>query len=144
MKNFLDLQATKHTVNVGLIIDREASAAPPDVVLRCNKFGWQGELGKQRVFSWEIDLLEPIVLEIMLHKKSYNQNPQTAIHLLSVRFDDFELLPNHTHHASYDNDHGWDEPTNYLGFNGIWRLQTQEPFYTWYHRISGQGWLLKP
>lgn len=23
-------------------------------------------------------------------------------------------------------------------------LKINEPFYTWYHQISGQGWLLKP
>lgn len=23
-------------------------------------------------------------------------------------------------------------------------LEITEPFYCWYHRISGQGWLLKP
>jgi len=24
------------------------------------------------------------------------------------------------------------------------RLTINEPFYQWYHRVSGQGWLLKP
>lgn len=31
---------------------------------------------------------------------------------------------------------------NYLADNGM--LTIAEPFYSWYHRISGQGWLLKP
>lgn len=30
----------------------------------------------------------------------------------------------------------------YLANNGV--LTIAEPFYCWYHRISGQGWLLKP
>jgi hypothetical protein len=31
---------------------------------------------------------------------------------------------------------------NYLTANGT--LTIDEPFYHWYHRISGQGWLLTP
>ena len=30
----------------------------------------------------------------------------------------------------------------YLAVNG--RLTISEPFYRWYHRVSGQGWLLTP
>ena len=30
----------------------------------------------------------------------------------------------------------------YLAVNG--RLIIPEPFYRWYHRVSGQGWLLTP
>ena len=31
---------------------------------------------------------------------------------------------------------------NYLAKNGV--LTIPEPFYRWYHRITGQGWLLEP
>jgi hypothetical protein len=31
---------------------------------------------------------------------------------------------------------------NYLAVDGI--LTIPEPFYRWYHRVSGQGWLLEP
>ena len=31
---------------------------------------------------------------------------------------------------------------NYLSCDGV--LAIPEPFYCWYHRISGQGWLLEP
>ena len=30
----------------------------------------------------------------------------------------------------------------YLALNGV--LTISEPFYCWYHRVSGQGWLLTP
>jgi len=144
MKNFSELQATKQTINVGMVIDCEANAEPPNVIVRLNKWGWRGELGRHKTFEWEIDIDEPIELEILLHKKDYRTSPQTAVLLLSIRFDDFELLPMYSHVESYDNDHGWDEPTNYLGFNGIWRLRIDEPFYRWRHRVTGQGWLLEP
>lgn len=30
----------------------------------------------------------------------------------------------------------------HMAVNGV--LQISEPFYCWYHRVSGQGWLLEP
>lgn len=28
--------------------------------------------------------------------------------------------------------------------NGNWRVRHDEPFYRWWHRATGQGWLLEP
>ena len=44
----------------------------------------------------------------------------------SVIVDGIEILPKYRHLA--------EENT----------LKINEPFYCWYHRISGQGWLLNP
>lgn len=44
----------------------------------------------------------------------------------TVFVDDIKILPTYS----------------YLAVNGT--LVINEPFYQWYHRVSGQGWLLKP
>jgi hypothetical protein len=44
----------------------------------------------------------------------------------SVTVDGIEILPKYRHLAD-------------LGV-----LSIPEPFYCWYHRVSGQGWLLEP
>ena len=44
----------------------------------------------------------------------------------SVTVDGIEILPKYQH----------------LAVNG--KLTITEPFYRWYHRVSGQGWLLTP
>lgn len=44
----------------------------------------------------------------------------------SVAVDGIEILPRY----------------QYLAENG--HLTISEPFYRWYHRVSGQGWLLVP
>jgi hypothetical protein len=44
----------------------------------------------------------------------------------AVTVDDIEVLPQYC----------------YLTNNG--KLTISEPFYNWYHKISGQGWLLTP
>jgi hypothetical protein len=43
-----------------------------------------------------------------------------------VSVDSIEILPRY----------------QYLTENSV--LTISEPFYCWYHRVSGQGWLLKP
>lgn len=43
-----------------------------------------------------------------------------------VTIDGIEILPKYKHLAVDD------------------RLTIFEPFYCWYHRVSGQGWLLEP
>jgi len=44
----------------------------------------------------------------------------------TVTVDGIEILPTYS----------------YLATNG--KLVIDEPFYRWYHRVSGQGWLLVP
>lgn len=44
----------------------------------------------------------------------------------TVTIDDIEILPRYS----------------YLANNGV--LTILEPFYRWYHRVSGHGWLLEP
>lgn len=44
----------------------------------------------------------------------------------NVKIDNIEILPRYS----------------YLGIDG--KLLINEPFYCWYHTVSGQGWLLKP
>ena len=44
----------------------------------------------------------------------------------NVTIDGFEILPRY----------------QYLAQDNV--LKINEPFYCWYHRASGQGWLLKP
>lgn len=93
---------------------------------------------------YHVGLLDPICVEIGLHQKDYNVDHTTAIILKDIMIDNFNIVPNHTHHARYINDHNWNEPTTQLGFNGVWQFFIDEPFYQWHHRVTGQGWLLKP
>ena len=74
--------------------------------------------------------------------KDYSVEKETAILIDSVIIDGLEIIPNKTHLAYYFNERNIDSPTSYLGFNGTWRLQINEPFYLWQHRIIVQGLLL--
>lgn len=93
---------------------------------------------------YHVGLTDPICLEIELHRKDYNLDHSTAVRLKEISIDYLNLIPNFTHHARYINDHDWNHPTTELGFNGVWQFFLDEPFYQWQHRVTGQGWLLKP
>jgi len=55
----------------------------------------------------------------LLHTLEFNADSTVSV-------DDIEVLPKYRH----------------LSVDGL--LTISEPFYCWYHRASGQGWLLTP
>ena len=34
--------------------------------------------------------------------------------------------------------------SEYIGYNGCWTLNIDQPFYHWYHTATGQGMLIRP
>jgi len=90
------------------------------------------------------DASVPLVLSIELKHKQYSLDHETAIVVDRLDVDSISIVPEMTHRFCYENDHSFTSPTSYLGFNGIWKLDTGDCFYRWWHRCSGQGWLLEP
>lgn len=91
-----------------------------------------------------VGLTEPIKIEVEMKDKKYDQNLETALIIDELTIDGMEIIPNYVHLATYHNERGLELFTNYLGFNGSWVLDINEPFYQWRHRVTGQGWLLEP
>jgi hypothetical protein len=69
-----------------------------------------------------LDLLSPI------HFKCTVQSG--AVDIAKIRINGYEVMPLYQHVAN---------PTT-SWVTGAWELQIQQPFYTWYHTITGQGW----
>ena len=88
------------------------------------------------------NLLQPFAIIIELKNKIYDKDNQTAVIIRSLQIDGIDLVPRFDYLAEYVNDHGNNNPTNYLGFNGKWTLTFDRPFYQWLHQATGQGWLL--
>jgi hypothetical protein len=89
-------------------------------------------------------LTDRVQIEIYLQDKKYSSEHETALVIKSINFDGFELVPVYISRAIYINDHNYEQPTNYMGFNGCWKLDIDRPFYQWLHGATNQGWLLKP
>jgi hypothetical protein len=68
-------------------------------------------------------------LEVCVNNTTYSVGWDTPLEFAAtdtVTVDGVEILPRY----------------QYLASDG--QLAITEPFYQWYHRVSGQGWLLKP
>jgi len=54
-----------------------------------------------------------------------------AVEVAGVKINGHDVLPVYQHLA--------DPPTNWITCN--WTFEILEPFYPWYHEITGQGWI---
>lgn len=145
MKKFLDLLDIDTKINLSVTLEPVYNNGCPDFwVSVTDQIIAQGKMLHSITKHCEIGLLDPIKLEIGLQQKKYSAEEETAIIIRSINIDGFEIIPEWTHLAIYQNDHHFTSPTSYLGFNGTWRLDIPEPFYRWKHHITSQGWLLKP
>ena len=92
--------------------------------------------------DYEVKLTSPFTVIIELYNKDYNADNETAVIIRVLSVDNISIIPEYTQYARYDNDHGFTDPTNYLGFNGKWTLTFDRPFYQWLHQARSQGWLI--
>lgn len=145
MKNFSELLATETVIPVSVAIEPITYNGDPHAWIVINGLTvYRNSLSFPISVTVDIPLLEPIDIEIGMSDKIYNEQAETAVIIKSICIDNFEIVPNYTQWAQYQNERDFNSPTSYLGFNGTWRLSTAEPFYQWHHRITGQGWLLEP
>lgn len=144
MKNFLDLQDIK-TLRVKIKLTPVSNNGNPVVMVQVNnKLFDYTPISNQTEFDVTVDIDKPVAIKIGLKDKQYSAELETAVIIDSIRVDNVELANTYNHRAVYINDHNYQEPTNYIGFNGVWELNTEKPFYQWLHNVSGQGWLLEP
>jgi hypothetical protein len=134
MKTYLDLLDTKLKLDIELEL-----VGSPDFLLTV-KSGDSDMSGQQDLNqSYEIDLLTPFSLSIILRNKNDNN---TAIIIRRISVDNIEIMPRFNYLADYINEHNTNTPTSYLGVNGKWTLTINRPFYQWLHQATGQGWLI--
>jgi hypothetical protein len=139
MKTYSDLQAidTRLTCHIHL-----EPVGHPDVSVIAGPHLAGGILYRDLDIQVGLDLQQPFVIQIQLQNKIYTADSETAVHIRSIQIDGQDLVPRFLGLAHYDNDHGFKNPTDYLGFNGKWTLTIDRPFYHWLHEHTGQGWLL--
>jgi len=142
MKNFSDLLATDLHLDLVLIAE---PVGRPDVEIWVNQqLIHQGQLSESITVLKQLPLLSEFLISVNLKNKVYSSESETAVILTKLSVDGFDIIPGFTQLAQYANDHAFNEPTSYIGFNGEWRLEVTKPFYQWQHEITSQGWLFQP
>lgn len=87
-----------------------------------------GHLISESNTKYTMDLFSPINLKCTVIDAC---GGAVEIKLLAV--NGTEVLPRYQHLAN--------PPTAWINQLGIWEFGVHEPFYPWFHRISGQGWI---
>ena len=139
MKTYSDLKDIDTNLCCQLIL--EPVGNPEVSVIIGDTYGG-GKLFHSVKFDVNLDLIMPFCIEIELKNKIYSTEYETAVVIKRLQIDGIDLVPEFDYLADYDNDHGFKDPTNYLGFNGKWALTFDRPFYQWLHQATAQGWLL--
>ena len=140
MKTYSDLQDIDQLINVKINLRTVGS---PDVIVEINQHRYAHTgLSTPITVEYRVGLLDNINVVIKLRNKEYNINNETAVIIDNITIDDIDIVPKFDYLATYVNDHNNNNPTSYLGFNGTWQLNINQPFYRWLHKHTGQGWLL--
>lgn len=141
MKTYSDLQDIDQSIDVKIIL---RPIGLPNVSAGINQdFSNYLGLSAPVVLDYRVRLLDNIDIVIKLYNKQYNIDNEIAVIIDDIAIDNISVIPRFDYLAEYINDHNNTNPTSYLGFNGIWRLNIDQPFYHWLHKHTGQGWLLK-
>lgn len=77
-----------------------------------------------------VNLLDPITLKINLLE--FNEGT-SGLEIIKFAVNGLEVLPKYQHLAN--------KSTNYIDFYDKWCMEIPTPFYVWYHKITGQGWI---
>jgi hypothetical protein len=145
MHNYLKTLDTKQPLNAKVKFQPIVDNGLPHLEVECNGVRkYNNDLGHTLAIYINFGILEPFTLTVTMTGKKYSSEMETAIVIEEFVIEGFDLMP-YLGQATYENDQNYDGPTNhYLAFNGVWSFKIDEPFYNWYHKASGQGWLLTP
>jgi hypothetical protein len=149
MNNYLDQLVTNNIcLPVQLILEPIAHTGVPELSVAINHSNYyQGPVHDTVTINTTIPLLDPLSVILSMSGKIYSDVAETAIIVKSLKVDcidltnfDYQCVPCIT----YRNDQNINYQGFYLGFNGVWQFNIDQPFYRWLHTATGQGWLLEP
>jgi hypothetical protein len=145
MNNFSELLATKVDLPVIIVLEPVFDTQSPSTVITvAGQVLFSGQLTQPVTLSCCVDLLTQFEISIELINKDDHKDHTSAVVISQLSIDSHALVPQWSHLAHYSNDRNYNLPTTHLGFNGTWKLDINEPFYRWWHGVTGQGWLLLP
>jgi len=145
MNNFYELQAIDLSLSLLIELTPHYNTHVPEVVVNIGGEEWYaGVLNKHIQLTGQIPLLSRFDIEIHLRNKNDFDDCTTGVIISKLTLDEKNLVPDWTHLAHYTSDQGPCGPAAHLGFNGVWKLSIDRPFYQWWPIKTGQGKLLDP
>lgn len=142
-KTFSELLDTKQSLTLEMIIETIDHNGYPDFDVYFNRKKIDLHKNKIHVIKKDIDLFEPLLIEVNLKNKKYSSIRETAVIIKEIKVEEINVIPYLNHLIKYVNDHDVEDTTHYIGYNGSWSLNIDKPFFQWYHEKNGQGMLIK-
>ena len=127
MKNFYDSTVIKPTLKLDVVITLTPVGQCTCNVLIDNKVIYDNILTEITTLHFQHPLTDPLIVSIGITR----QHPEAVI--VDIVVDGLPVIPLYQLCAQ--------PPTNYINTTSIWTL-TIPNFYTWYHNITGQGWII--
>lgn len=91
---------------------------------------FNGQPCYEGVNHFQIGLRDPMSLDSNIIK--YVEG-SSAIEITEFTVNGYNVIPKYQHLSSSGN--------AYHDWIGLWHMEINDPFYPWYHRVSGQGWV---
>jgi hypothetical protein len=144
MKNFLEALDINQTIKVRLSLKIIDDNGYPEFDLFLNNKSINHSNKKNIDILKHVKYYDLISVKIKMFGKKYSAVNESAITVEELSVDDINVIPSFNHYIIYNNDHNKPITTNYLGYNGDWNFNINEPFYQWYHSATAQGILIRP
>jgi len=128
MKNFYDSTIIKPNLEltVNLIMLPIGNNIPCQVKIN-NEIVFDDILNETKTITGTLPLNDPISIAVKINR----EHPQAVQLVLAI--DEQEVLPRYQHLAV--------PATDYIDFDDEWTIDIPN-FYPWFHKVSGQGWIL--
>lgn len=143
MKNFSEALDTKVQLDYKLVLSPIGDNGDPKIAVEMNhEVKFHGNLERDTTITGSILNTDKFSMAITLKDKIYNNEKETAVIINLLEIDGKEIIPRYVHKSVYENDHDSSVITNYLGYNGQWKLSMDGPFYIWLHEQDAKGMLI--
>jgi hypothetical protein len=144
--------ATMYPVKLSFVLEPRGE---PRVKIRIGREEHTVHVTASQRFDFDIVAECQAMLEIELFGKS-DSDPQQAVQIKHLSFygiEDSRFIWLGKYHPVYpepwatqQKEQGLELPpvltnTDYLGWNGTWRLQFDVPVFTWIHQVQNLGWI---
>jgi len=144
--------ATMYPVKLSFVLE---PTGKPWVKIRTGRQEHTVQITVTQRFDFDIVAEGQAMLEIELFDKS-DLDPQQAVQIKQLSFygiEDPRFIWLGKYHPVYpepwatqQREQGQELPlvltnTDYLGWNGVWRLQFDVPVFTWIHQVQNLGWI---
>lgn len=125
MKNFYDATVIKPSLKLDIALRIKPTGSVP-AQLQINDKLWTTTIFKEETFKYHVNIIDPIKIQIQIDRK----HPEALE--IELDIDGNKVLP------LYQDQFG---VNSYIDSNNIWRVEIAN-FYSWYHKITGQGWII--